>query len=41
MEALITFVGGLVIAFVGLRLAEWKARRAVKNTFYMVRPKKD
>jgi len=40
MDALVTIVGGLAIAFAARAFADWKARRAVRNTFYMVRPKK-
>ena len=39
MEALIVFALALLIYGAAMGLAELKARRAVKNTVYMVRPK--
>jgi hypothetical protein len=43
MEVLVTFFGGLAIAFAAKKLAVWKARKAFEkaNYTYLVRPKKD
>jgi len=41
MDTINIMVGSLIIYFAALGIAEWKARRAVRNTVYMVRPKKD
>ena len=39
VETLMVIGGTVVLCLVGHAVAEWKVRRAVKNTFYMVRPK--
>jgi hypothetical protein len=43
VEALVTIIGGLAIAFAAKKVADWKARKAFEkeNYTYMVRPKKD
>ena len=41
MDTINIMVGSLIIYFAALGIAELKARRAVRNTVYMVRPKKD
>lgn len=41
MDALIVGAATIVMMIVCGEVAKWKARRAVRNTVYMVRPKKD